>query len=357
MTYGHGDDTYRYGEQIRMNFSSNIYQRADLTALKAHLAEHLDVITHYPEPEPRELEDMLAERLGIPANMVMVTGGANEAIYLIAQYYRGWASVIPQPTYCEYADACRVAGHIISYENNDELELLPEDRIYWICNPNNPTGHVMLKALLAHLVRKHPRYLYVIDQSYADYTLKPMLDAKEMMDCFNIMLLQSLSKKYCIPGLRLGYLTASPIIIDRLKQMRQPWTVNTLAIEAGKFLLQNDPQVIPDLVGYLSEAQRLKKALQAIPGMMVMDTDTNFMLANVEWADTTAMKQWLVENYGILIRDASNFHGLDNHCFRVAAQTPEENDALIEAIKAYYQQTASGQPARPDLLTRAGETH
>ena len=40
-------------------------------------------------------------------------------------------------------------------------------------------------------------------------------------------------------------------------------------------------------------------------------------------------------NHGILIRDASNFHGLDIHCFRVAAQTPEENDALIAAIKEF----------------------
>jgi threonine-phosphate decarboxylase len=40
-------------------------------------------------------------------------------------------------------------------------------------------------------------------------------------------------------------------------------------------------------------------------------------------------------HHGILIRDASNFHGLDIHCFRVAAQTPEENDALIAAIKEF----------------------
>lgn len=335
MIYGHGDDTYRYGEKVKMNFSSNIYQKADLTELKQYLATRLDAIGSYPEPEPKELEELIAEKLEIPSSMVMVTNGANEAIYLIAQLYRGWASVIPQPTYTEYADACRMFDHVISYERTDELDILPEDRIYWICNPDNPTGNVMLKQLLAYVIKKHPRYLYVIDQSYADYTLQPMLKPKEMVDCYNVMILHSLSKKYCIPGLRLGYMTASPIIIERLRDIRQPWTVNTLAIEAGKWLIKNDPKVIPDIKDYIAEAQRLHDELQAIDGIMVMDTKTHYMLVNIDWTTSLELKNWLIENHGILIRDASNFHGLDAHCFRVAAQSPEENDALINAIKEF----------------------
>ena len=338
MIYGHGDDTWRYGDAIKMNFSSNIYQKADLSELKAFLASRLDVIGHYPEPEPKELEGLIAEKLEIPANMVMVTNGANEAIYLIAQLYSGWTSIIPQPTYHEYADACKMFGHIISYERTDDLEVLPQDRIYWLCNPDNPTGNVLLKVLLAYVIRKNPRFLYVIDESYADYTLQPRLQPKEMMDCFNVMFIRSMSKKYCVPGLRLGYVVASPIIIDRLRAIRQPWTVNALAIEAGKYLVEHDPQLLPDMNAYIAEAQRLKAGLEAIDGLMVMDTQTHYMLVNIDWANVLELKNWLVEHHGILIRDASNFHGLDDHCFRVAAQTPEENDALLNAIKAYQQE-------------------
>ena len=338
MIYGHGDDTWRYGDAIKMNFSSNIYQKADLSELKAFLASRLDVIGHYPEPEPKELEGLIAEKLEIPANMVMVTNGANEAIYLIAQLYSGWTSIIPQPTYHEYADACKMFGHTISYERTDDLEVLPQDRIYWLCNPDNPTGNVLLKALLAYVIRKNPRFLYVIDESYADYTLQPRLQPKEMIDCFNVMFIRSMSKKYCVPGLRLGYVAASPIIIDRLRAIRQPWTVNALAIEAGKYLVEHDPQLLPDMNAYIAEAQRLKAGLEAIDGLMVMDTQTHYMLVNIDWANVLELKNWLVEHHGILIRDASNFHGLDDHCFRVAAQTPEENDALLNAIKAYQQE-------------------
>lgn len=337
MIYGHGDDIFRYGDKIKMNFSSNVYSRADHSELKEHLMAHFDVVSHYPEPDAHTLECMLAERLEVPDNTIMVTNGANEAIYLIAQLYKGWASVIPQPTFTEYEDACKKYEHLISYDSADELEILPDDRIYWLCNPNNPTGNVLLKSLVNHIVRKNPRYLYVVDQSYADYTLCPMLLPKEMSDVFNLMLVHSLSKKYCIPGLRLGYIAASPIIIERLKQIRQPWTINAMAIEAGKYLIRKDPKMIPDLQEYLAEAQRLHDNLSAVEGLMVMKTDTNFMLVNIDEGNTPELKKWLIENYGILIRDASNFRGLDNHCFRVTSQTPEENDALVEAITAYRQ--------------------
>jgi threonine-phosphate decarboxylase len=265
----------------------------------------------------------------------MVTNGATEAIYLIAQLYSGWASIIPQPTFTEYEDACKIYNHLLSYNTDDELEILPEDRLYWLCNPNNPTGNVMNKHLISHIIRQHPRYLYVIDQSYEDYTLSPMLKPHNLTDCFNVMLVHSLSKKYCIPGLRLGYIFSSPIIIDRLRQIRQPWTVNAVAIEAGKYLLEHDPKMVPDLPDYLAEAQRLRQQLSAIDGLLVMDTATHFMLVNIDHGDTHDLKKWLIDHYGILIRDASNFRSLDNHCFRVTARTPEEDDRLVEALNEY----------------------
>ena len=335
MIFGHGDDAYRYGKQIKIDFSSNVYYGADLSGLQAHLASRFGIVGHYPEPEPVSLEKILAEKLGVHESTIMVTNGATEAIYLIAQLYSGWASIIPQPTFTEYEDACKLFNHLLSYNADDELEVLPEDRIYWLCNPNNPTGNVVNTLLIRHIIRQHPRYLYVIDQSYKDYTLSPMIRPKDMTDCYNVMLVHSLSKTYCIPGLRLGYIFASPIIIDRLRQIRQPWTVNALAIEAGKYLLENNPKMIPDLPAYMKEAQRLRQELSAIDGLLVMDTATHYMLVNIDKGTAFDLKQWLIEHYGILIRDASNFRSLDNHCFRVTALTPEKNDLLVEAIRKY----------------------
>ncbi len=335
MIYGHGDDTFRYGDKIKLNFSSNIYAWADLSGLKEYLMEHFDVVSHYPETEPSSLEKLLAEHLGVPENTVMITSGANEAIYLIAQLYKNWASIIPQPTFSAYEYACKTFDHLISYDRKNDLDVMPEDRIYWICNPNNPTGNVLLKPLMNRIIRQNPRYLYVVDQSFADYTLQPMLNPSEMVDCYNLMLIGSLSKKYCIPGLRLGYIFSSPIIIDRLRQIRQPWAVNSMAIEAGKYLLTNNPQMIPDLQDYLSEAQRLRQELTVIEGIRVLKTDTHFMLVIIDFAEAWELKQWLINNYGILIRDASDFRGLDSHYFRIVALTKEDDNQLVAAIREF----------------------
>ena len=108
--------------------------------------QHFEVVSHYPEAEPLSLEKMLAEHLGVPENTVLVTSGANEAIYLIAQLYKNWASIIPQPTFNAYESACKTFDHLISYDRKDQLEVMPEDRIYWICNPNNPTGNVCVRC-------------------------------------------------------------------------------------------------------------------------------------------------------------------------------------------------------------------
>ena len=85
MIFGHGDDAYRYGAQIKMDFSSNIYFGADLSGLQAHLASRFGIVGHYPEPEAVGLERMLAEKFGVPEETIMVTNGATEAIYLIAK--------------------------------------------------------------------------------------------------------------------------------------------------------------------------------------------------------------------------------------------------------------------------------
>jgi threonine-phosphate decarboxylase len=337
MIFGHGDDTYRYGSNIKYNFSSNIPAFADLSGLKAHLASSLDVIRSYPEPEARRLEELLAAEEGITPQQVLVTAGVTEAIYLIAQLYRGYTSIIPQPTFSEYADAAMAHGHVVTYYNK-ELNHTPDRRLFWICNPNNPTGYVMQKELISHIVRQQRENVFVVDQSYEDYTLRPMLKTCEMQDCTNLILLHSMTKRYCIPGLRLGYITASPIIVDRLRMIRQPWTVNALAIEAGEYLVSNHVEVIPDRNGYLEEAARLHEELNQLGRMLFVESETNFMLGYLENLSARELKQWLIDRYGILIRDASNFYGLGNNCFRVSAQTSEQNVLLVEAIREFLEQ-------------------
>ncbi len=86
MIAGHGDDIYN-NPDIRVNFSSNIYVNTDMSALKEHLCQHISLINNYPEPAAHSLEEAIADKYGIAADSVLVTNGATDAIYLIAQTF------------------------------------------------------------------------------------------------------------------------------------------------------------------------------------------------------------------------------------------------------------------------------
>jgi threonine-phosphate decarboxylase len=236
MINGHGDDLYLYEQKITANFSSNAFYGADLHGLKQHLSEHMEVIASYPEPEPYTLEALLAQKYGLQKEEVCVTNGATEAIYLVAQAFAGCRSGIVMPTFSEYADACCMHQHRVT--SLYSLQALPNSlEMLWLCNPNNPTGKVFDKAELIGLISKHSDICFVIDQSYEDFTLKPLLSASEAAEFPNVILLHSLTKRFSIPGLRLGYVTASSALLQRIRMKRMPWSVNALAIEAGKYLL------------------------------------------------------------------------------------------------------------------------
>ena len=111
MIEGHGDDIYRYGA-LRCNFSSNISPLIDTSELRKYLAERLEVINHYPEPSAHSLEVLLANEYHIQPGEVLVTSGATDAIYLIAQTLRDEGTfAVKRPTFSEYADACRMFGY------------------------------------------------------------------------------------------------------------------------------------------------------------------------------------------------------------------------------------------------------
>lgn len=330
MIDGHGDDIYRYGCEIKHNFSTNVYNGFDHSGLTAHLASVADTIRSYPEPAPVSVEKVLAQQNGLSPDSVMVTNGATEAIYLIACVTRGLRSVVIAPTFSEYGDACVIYGHQLSYKSAFDTSLRDTD-VVWLCNPNNPTGEVWDKRLLLAVIDARPETIFVIDQAYADYTCEPVIAPCEAVARPNLVLLGSLTKRFAVPGLRIGYAMASAELLGRFKDVRMPWSVNQLAIEGATYLLNHQEDYIIDRRLLHDEAQRIGRAFEQL-GMEVCHTDSNMLLSCLPRGSAAELKEWLVRTYGILIRDASNFHGLTARHFRVAALTPYENDLLIKAV-------------------------
>lgn len=333
MIEGHGDDAYKY-KAIKINFSSNVYNHVDHSGLRQYLCRQMETIRTYPEPEPFSLEKVLAEQLHLSPKEVCVTNGATEAIYLIAQTFRNRTSAILMPTFSEYADACKLHSHkVISIYDLDNLSEMVN--LIWLCNPNNPTGEVREKEVLKDCITKHANCLFVIDQSYEFFTLKPLLTAMEAVEFPNVILLHSMTKRFAVPGLRLGYITACNNLLREIRLQRMPWSVNQLAIEAGYYLLRSSSDYDIDIPLLLSEKERLSKSLISIGGIEIWPSDTHYMLVRLRMGKAFALKEYLAMEYGILIRDASNFEGLNEQFFRIATQTPEENDKLVECIKKW----------------------
>ena len=78
--------------------------------------------------------------------------------------------------------------------------------------------------------------------------------------------------------------------------------------------------------------EKFVKELKRTGIVDVWDSDTHFFLVKLRMGKASALKEYLAEEHGILIRNASNFEGLDESFFRLATQTEEENQALVKAL-------------------------
>ena len=210
MIEGHGDDSYKYRHPIRSNFSSNVYNKVNLDGLRAHLCGRISAISAYPEPEPYTLEARLADRHALPAASVCVTNGATEAIYLIAQTFRGTNTAILMPTFSEYADACRMHGHKVT--SLYTLDAVPEDvHMVWLCNPNNPTGALYPKEVLQKIVdlaREH--HLIIFSDEIYD---RLVMDGKE-----HISIASLAPDLFCVTfsGLSKSHMIAAAVVLPPL---------------------------------------------------------------------------------------------------------------------------------------------
>ena len=338
MIDGHGDDVYRYGGNVKVNFSTNIHQGVDHSDLMRYLASCPELLSNYPEPEPVSVERKLSEIYGMPIENVVVTNGATEAIYLIARKMQGSSSVVVIPTFREYQDACAMYGHnvrfILEYEvYNGALSVCSAD-VVWLCNPNNPTGRVLNREKLLKIFDAKTETLFVVDQAYADYSVVDVLTVRDVLSRQNVIMLQSLTKQFAVPGLRIGYAIAPAEIVTGLRAMRMPWSVNSFAIKASHYLLEHRGDYHINKNQLHKEVLGMSRALRNL-GMECHDSDCNFILCRLPKGNASQLKEWLIEKYGLLIRDASNFETLDHLYFRVAAQDHKSNELLIKCIEEW----------------------
>lgn len=336
MMYGHGDDAYRYKTKFKANFSSNVWYERTSDTLITHLKEQLPKIANYPTPNADELAKKIATHHNLDQDTVLVTNGATEAFYLIATLFYNKSVAIGIPTFAEYEDACvRNQMKIHHYDRNRVMQNLFTEDLAFICNPNNPDGYCNSVSEIEELISNFPNTKFVIDEAYIDFTFAidsciPLLEKFS-----NLIIVKSLTKLFSIPGLRLGYIITNPETKNSLQQSKMPWSVNAMAIEAGKYIFDNYHSIHPDIAQLLSYSKNLQQEIEALEDYQVIPSDTNYFLVKLTTPDASKLKNYLANTHQLLIRNASNFRGLNEYYIRIASQNPEKNQLLVNALHAW----------------------
>lgn len=332
MIQGHGDDAYRYGHTIRADFSSNVWYGPLDAGLQKYLQEKVATITHYPDAGAEGAQAAASRHYGLAPEQVLATNGGTEALYLFAQAHRGCSATILFPAFAEYEDACRLHGIDIHEQSAETLS--PDSHFHtdlvFICNPNNPTGTALPVETLTHLLQSHPTTIFLIDESYIEFTRTTTSLLPHLAQYSNVILLRSLTKSSRIPGLRIGFALGAAPLIGRLRQYKMPWSVNRLALEAASYIFEH-PDQLP-LSTLLDQTAIWRNKLKEATGWIIHPTDTHYFLVEGR-LPAADLKKLLIDHHGLLIRDASNFRGLTPFHFRVACQSPEHNLLLTEALR------------------------
>lgn len=334
MIHGHGDDLYRSGKTVKANFSTNVWYEADTKPLCQVLLDNVDKVLHYPDPDAGAFRRVAAGYHGFEPENILVGNGATELFYLVAHAFAGRSTLLPVPSFTEYEDACTLYDHRIHF--GEPGEKFPDESfdLIFICNPNNPDGRIRSLGEIKEMLDYYSDTVLVVDESFIHFAPETSSAEELLPEYPNLLIVRSMTKNYAIPGLRLGYMMGNAGLIKFISGYKQPWTVNALAIEAGIFLLQHGEGALPDAGALLERQRQFAEAVAGIPGFYPQESHTSFFLVKTDH-NASELKRYLLEEHGILIRDASNFRGLDAHYFRINTLTEEKNALLINALAAY----------------------
>ncbi|MDD2585887.1 MAG: threonine-phosphate decarboxylase CobD [Syntrophomonadaceae bacterium] len=357
----HGGNVYEVAEQYGLNiedildFSASVSPLGVPEVVLEALKNSLGTVVHYPDPNCLAFRQAVAAELGISSENILAGNGAAELIYLIVQMVLPRCTVIPIPTFSEYEYAVSSVGGNLKYIQlqaeglnfsisiDDFCKSLRGADLAFICNPNNPTATLFTRNELQKILEagNANHCLIVVDEAYldfvqggSDYSL-----VNQILDYDNLLILKSLTKIYSLPGLRIGYAIGNKDLINKMNNLRDPWSVNSLAQAAGVAALsEKDYRTrLQELVW--KERQYLYEEIKQLPGLRPYFPTANFMLVNTHAAGITAIYlHEILARTGLLIRDCTSFNGMGSYFFRIAVRKHSENMRLIQALDSALQQ-------------------
>lgn len=309
--------------------------------LDANESPYNEPYNRYPDPMQWELKDRISELKGVDRNCIFLGNGSDEPIdLLIRAFCEPEIDIIVSitPSYGMYEVASHVNGvgirkvKLTKDFDIDAAAVLKEAddwvKIIYLCSPNNPTGNSLNRNELYKILNGFEG-IVVIDEAYSDFSSEPSF-LPELSRFPNLVILQTFSKAWGGAGIRLGMAFASPEIIAILNKIKYPYNINILTQECALRILDRKEDMEEQVRKILAERSRLLAALPLLRCVRkIYPTDTNFIL--VEMVNANSVYKYLVK-HKIIVRNRHNVVMCEG-CLRITVGSPEENDALLAALK------------------------
>ena len=322
-----------------IDFSASINPYGIDPNLKDILKESIDILVHYPNQDYSEIKALISRKHDVSEESIYLGNGANSIIFRLFSIFDKELNIcIPTPSFETYRLAAEsVSANIVYYDmngfkiTNEIFDILSDNiDVLVLTNPNNPTGYLIEEELLQRLLEycKAENIFILLDECFLEFVLdgERYSQISNLSKYTNLAILRSLTKLYAFPGLRFGYLlTENKKMIENLNKLTPSWDINTLALEAAKFSLTQDMSQV--VLKIQKEKSILLKNLKSV-GIEVFDSKANFLLCRYKKNLSNALL-----NQGVIVRDCSDYRGMDDTYFRVAVRTNSDNMILFENIK------------------------
>ena len=301
-------------------------------------------LNRYPDPLQLAVKEGISRLKDVPVDHIFLGNGSDEAIDLVFRIFcePGKDNIVTlTPSYGMYevcADIndveCRKVplvtdGQTFSFRASDVLDACDvHTKAIFLCSPNNPTGNLLPRPEVERVLDAFPG-IVVIDEAYGDFASEPSW-RHSLEDYPRLIVLATFSKAWAAAGMRLGMAFASPEIIGYFNKVKYPYNVNALTQQQAIEILQQEELICKEINTILSERQRMAESLLQIPHVHhVFPSDANFLLVRVDDADKLYRQ---LADSNIVVRNRNNVV-LCSGCLRITIGTPDENDALLQALR------------------------
>ena len=344
--FEHGGNVYDSTGQLSdwLDMSANINPLGLSEAVKTAIVSNIDSLVHYPDPETQELKSAISTRYKIDYDKIIALNGAAEFFYLFFNFIKHKSVLIVVPSFSEYERAAIASGCEVKYfftreENNfkvnfEQLIKFVKDKkidCVVLANPNNPTGNIVDTEDVINLLNLNR--LVLIDESFIDFLGDDYSMRKLLNKYKNLIVVQSLTKFFAIPGLRLGFAIANEDLIRSLELRKDVWNVNYLAQKAGVAALTDDHYIENTHKWIFKEKLNVADRLKKINNLKVFETKVNFVLIKFQTEQIAFKIMDKLKLNRILVRSCANFRGLDGSYIRMAIRHHNDNDKVIDLIE------------------------